>query len=175
MTNEELDRARSDEATAPEISPADWACADWADPIGFGLNDERHGRAYAAMMARTGWTPPVVDPDLAEAREIVAQIYDVSWPERADAIRTGLNDYDVENVCALKAIKRGRALFAAEAKPGMVWVKHDGASESPVANHRLVMVRFKSDPDYIGVYNAIVAKWPNITHYAVITQPAEDK
>ena len=137
MTNEELDRARVDEA------------------IRNGNGIVGSVALIAARLAREGWTPPVaVDPDIAEAEAI--------WFE-------GKSSFDL----VLEAIKRGRELERAEAKPGLVWVKHDGASKSPVAKHHLVMARFKSDPNYIGVYNAIIAKWSNITHYAVITQPEE--
>ena len=126
-----------------------------------------------ALIAQ-GWTPPPepVDPDLIEVREIVARLYDVSWPERANSIRVGDQDHNVENVSALAAIKRGRELALAEAKPEMVWVKHDGSAKSPVAGHHLIVARFKVD-QYIGLYNAITAKWSDITHYAIITQPED--
>lgn len=108
-------------------------------------NEER-----AALIAQ-GWTPPLpVDPDLAEAREIVAQIYDVSWPERADAIRAGGQDNNVENVSALAGIKRGRALAAAETKPKG---PQTAAFQAGSAGYR---------------------DWHDITHHAIINQPAED-
>jgi hypothetical protein len=56
MTNEELDKARSDEAYRM-----------WLEEKGY---REVVG-IIAARLAREGWTPPVaVDPDLAEARTI---------------------------------------------------------------------------------------------------------
>jgi len=54
----------------------------------------------------------------------------------------------------------------------VVWVKHDGSAKWPVAGHHLIVARFKGD-QYIGLYNAITAKWSDITHYAIITQPEE--
>ena len=159
MTNEELDNARAEEA---------WNI----------YNREHSGdvSAIAARLAREGWTPPVaVDPDLVEAREIVAQLYDVSWPERADYIRMGRQDNNVENVSALAGIKRGRALAAAEAKPGVVWVKHDGAAYRPAFPGAWVTTRNKIG-GYIS-YSTKIANdcdWSVVTHYAVIPPPAED-
>jgi len=155
VTNEELDRARAEEAQR------------------LFLDGDELAVVHAARLAREGWTPPVtVDPDLIEAREIVARIYDVSWPERADAIRTGLNDYDVENVCALAAIKRGRELERAEAQPGMVWVKHDGSTICPVDRDIWVLTKTFG-------YNPCVNRgkrlaWQSVSFYCVITPPAED-
>ena len=155
MTNEELDRARVDEA------------------IRNGNGIVGSVALIAARLAREGWMPPVaVDPDIAEAREIVAQIYDVSWPERADAIRAGGQDNNVENVSALAGIKRGRELERAEAKPGMVWVKHDGSEECPVSVDQYVWVRSFGYPPHAAKARNI--DWRFITHYAILTPPTED-
>ena len=157
MTNEELDRARVDEA------------------IRNGNGIVGSVALIAARLAREGWMPPVaVDPDIAEAREIVAQIYDVSWPERADAIRAGGQDNNVENVSALAGIKRGRAL-AAEAKPGVVWVKHDGSRKNPLDRRNSWILVNRAQRGFGAYYssNDAMLDWRDVTHYAVITPPEE--
>jgi hypothetical protein len=114
-------------------------------------NEER-----SALIAQS-WTPPkVVDPDLAEAKKVVnefAESYD--WTPESLAIR---------------AIKRGRAL-AAEAKPGMFWVKHDGSEESPVNKNWFVAICRRGEVD---AGRARLVDWRVITHYAIIPHPAED-
>lgn len=153
MTNEDLDKARALEAQR-------LFDANHYNTVRNKMFWDSNAIVAAARLAREGWTPPEpVDPDIAEADKL-------SYAWHVGEIK------DVPNL-ALAAIKRGRAL-AAEAKLGMVWKKHDGSGKSPVAGHHLVLARFKSDPDYIGVYNAIIANWPNITHYCEITPPAED-
>ena len=136
MTNEELDRARIDEA-----------CRIISDDKTKWLLGE------VARLAREGWTPPEpVDPDLGEAETL--------WLE-------GL----IERNLALAGIKRGRALAAAEAKPGMVWVKHDGSNKCPVDKKALVWLR-----DATGVVRERIAGkqyWSSYTHYAVITPPED--
>ena len=113
-------------------------------------NEERE-----ALIAQ-GWTPPVeVDPDLAEAETLWG-----IW----------FNAYETPLELAIKAIKRGRAL-AAEAKPGMVWVKHDGSGECPVDKKALVWLR-----DATGVVRERIAGkqyWSSYTHYAIITPPQD--
>ena len=114
-------------------------------------NEERN-----ALIAQ-GWTPPVtVDPDLAEAEKLVNEFCEIlGWSfERL----------------ALKAIKRGRAL-AAEAKPGLVWVKHNGSGECPIDIHQPVLITNSN-----GLYReglAGVFYWNRVTHYAVITPPED--
>ena len=91
-------------------------------------NEERE-----ALIAQ-GWTPPVaVDPDLAEAEKLWEL-----WGHRKG------------NYLALKAIKRGRALAAAETKPKG---PQTAALQAGSAGYR---------------------DWHDITPYAVITPPAED-
>lgn len=143
MTNEELDEARVDEAYRQA-----------KECPGQGQNFP----LIVARLAREGWMPPEpVDPDLAEAAVFENRYY---------AHET------IETIC-LQAIKRGRALAAAEAKPGMVWVKHDGSNHCPV------------DPDsHVWIRRSVLGRprcklagatgWPLVTHYAEITQPAED-
>ena len=144
MTNEELDQARAEEAF--EQSKAGDLFTDIA--------------AHAARLGREGWMPLVaVDPDAATALAL--------WDEYNKEEIEGLEEL------VLEAIKRGRELERAEAKPGMVWVKHDGSSESPIAGHHLIVARFKSEPRHLNLYNAIIAKWSDITHYAIITQPED--
>ena len=117
-------------------------------------NEERE-----ALIAQ-GWTPPVeVDPDLAEAETLWG-----IW----------FNAYETPLELAIKAIKRGRALAAAEAKPGMVWVKHDGSAKSPVALGTLVAVKFVPGAKVpLKVGPAEYRDWQDITHYAIITQPED--
>ena len=146
MTNEELDKARAEEA--------------WSDHY---KGDGRDPTVIAARLAREGWIPPVpVDPDIAEAEKLANEYAECDdWPFLANWF--------------LKAIKRGRALAAAEAKPGMVWVKHDGSAKSPVALGTLVAVKFVPGakmPFKVGP--AEYRDWQDITHYAIITPP-EDK
>ena len=107
-------------------------------------------------------TPPEpVNPDLAEAN-----ILGDAWH---------VDEIDSAHDLALIAIKRGRALAAAEAKPGMVWVKHDGSAKSPVALGALVVVKYvPSVSTTLKVGAAAYRDWQDITHYAVITPPAED-
>ena len=89
----------------------------------------------AARLAREGWTPPeVVDPDLAEAETLWS-----IW----------LNAHETPFELALAAIKRGRALAAAEAKPKG---PQTAAFQAGSAGYR---------------------DWHDITHHAIITPPAE--
>lgn len=144
MTNEELDRARVKEAQRLFLDGS----------------DESPTILIAARLAREGWTPPVtVDPDLAEAERLA-----YAWH---------VNEIKDVYGLALAGIKRGRALAAAEAKPVMVWVKHDGSNHCPV------------DPDsHVWIRRSVLGRprcklagatgWPLVTHYAVITPPAED-
>jgi hypothetical protein len=147
VANERLDGARADQA-AKNVGSMGTYCGSLKVYTISAIRE-------AARLAREGWTPPVaVDPDIAEARTI----YHNSLPSNPMGM-------------ALAGIKRGRALAAAKAKPGMVWVKHDGSSESPIAGHHLIVARFKSEPRHLNLYNAIIAKWSDITQYAIITQP----
>ena len=115
-------------------------------------NEERE-----ALIAQ-GWTPPVaVDPDIGDAVTL--------------AKRYGLFHYTP----VLDGIKRGRALAAAEAKPGVVWVKHNGSNHCPVDPDSYVWI--KRHAPFFGQTAILMAGavgWPNITHYAIITPP-EDK
>lgn len=124
-------------------------------------NEER-----SALIAQ-GWTPPkvvdldlAVDPDLAEAAVFENRYY---------AGET------IETIC-LQAIKRGRAL-AAEAKPGLNWKKYAGSGECPVAPSAAVICRFVNGTGLTITLTLGEAKhrdWPLVTHYAIITPPAED-
>lgn len=111
-------------------------------------NEERE-----ALIAQ-GWAPPVaVDPDLAEARKI----YHDTLPTDPMGM-------------ALAGIKRGRALAAAEAKPRLVWLKHDGSDESPVNKNWFVAIFRRGEVD---AGRARLVDWRVITHYAVITPPED--
>ena len=141
MTNDELDRARVDEA------------------IRAGNGIVGSVALIAARLAREGWTPPgAVDPDLAEAM----------------LFYHGFNYHLKDGIdLVFEAIKRGRALAAAEAKPGMVWVKHDGSNHCPVDPDSYIWIKGA----WFGqktILKANAVGWPNVTHYAIITPP-EDK
>jgi len=85
MTNDELDRARVDEATRL------WGGSKNSLPI------------IVARLAREGWTPPVkIDPDLAEANRLYETM---DWPD-------GLKGDTRECYVAFihEGIKRGREL-----------------------------------------------------------------
>ena len=109
-----------------------------------------------ARLAREGWTPPVpVDPDMVVAELIAREVYASDKPSFCDAARRG--------------IKRGRELERAEAKPGMVWVKHDGSHVDPVGKNDWVWIKSYGQAPYLSLAGSIY--WANVTHYAVITQP----
>jgi len=119
-------------------------------------------------------TPPEpVNPDLLLARKIEACRLGVP-PTVSNAILHGAHDGDIEIERTLETIKRGRELERAEAKPGLVWVKHDFATAQrhPDRSQQMVCVEYSSGSfaaDFgVNIY------WPNVTHYAIITPPAED-
>ena len=113
-------------------------------------NEER-----SALIAQ-GWTPPVtVDPDLAEANKLA-----YAW--HVGDIK------DVPNL-ALAGIKRGRELER-EAKPGMVWVKHDGSDVCPVPTRERILILNGLGSEPVSDF-AEHWRWRNVTHYAIITQP----
>ena len=110
----------------------------------------------AARLAREGWTPPVaVDPDIAEAEKV--------WEEWGH--RGGI-------YLSLMAIKRGRALATAEAKPRVVWVKYDRSAKCPTYLGAYIWIRQKHS-GVILVAQAKNVSWRDITHYAEITPPED--
>ncbi len=146
MTNEELDNAREIEAIRIYDLEQD-------DPKAHGL------ARIAARLAREGWTPPVaVDPDLDLAKTLSDE-----W---------GDDDEPTPEKMILRAIKLGRELERAEAKPGMVWVKRGQQDVNPFDKSTLILVKFFSGD--IGLrYSTVAALWSNVTHYAVITPPED--
>jgi hypothetical protein len=100
MTNEELDKARADEA--------------WRIYTGGPKTDRL--AAIAARLAREGWTPPEpVDPDVLSVREIVAVEWEKWCAEHqvtthygAKFTRSGHCDHDHSFRAALAAYKAGR-------------------------------------------------------------------
>lgn len=110
-------------------------------------NEERD-----ALIAQ-GWTPPPVpvDPDLAEAENLCLQGF-------------------IRRELALAAIKRGRELERAEAKPGMVWVKHNWSERCPVDKGAWVWIK---EQKVSLILQAQFVNWRTITHYAIITQPED--
>jgi hypothetical protein len=95
MTNEEIDKARADEAWRL------WQIqgADHPQPA-----------IIAARLAREGWTPPPpVDPDLLAVREIVAKEWEyLFYRTEARKTRSGANDLDLAVRAALAAYKAGK-------------------------------------------------------------------
>jgi hypothetical protein len=146
MTNEELDHARATKAVR----------------LRFLLGLHQHETVIAARLAREGWTPPVaVDPDIAE----VADIFVVHSKNP-----TGGWIADFGFAC----LKRGRELERAEAKPGMVWVKHDGSGKCPAPLGACVTTRVKNGSYiYYSTQTPTESNWPSVTHYAIIAQPEE--
>lgn len=146
MTNEELDNAREIEA----IRIYDF---EQGDPKAHGL------ARIAARLAREGWMPPEpVDPDLLELETL--------WLKYTDGKINSLSD------TVLAGIKRGRALAAAEAKPGMVWKKYKGCAKPPVSSKTYVCVRYCNMDEY-DAGTAEQFDWFPVTHYAVITPPED--
>lgn len=98
MTDEQLDRARYEEALrrVGRIS--------WNEELG----------PLIARLAREGWTP--VDPLLIEAREIVANHYDErGYLGSGKLVRDGLGDDMPDMQCTLAGIKRGIEIGKARA------------------------------------------------------------
>ena len=103
-----------------------------------------------ALIAQ-GWTPPVaVDPDLAETYQFLG------WEDEQGAI--------------LAALKHGREIERAEAEPGMVWKKWGGSTTRPSDAHSYVWIKNKQGTF---IYHARDVAWSSVTHYAIITPPAE--
>ena len=120
-------------------------------------SDESLPILIAARLAREGWTPPAaVDPDIAEAKRIAE-----NWDEIDELVYAG--------------IKRGRALAAAEAKPRMVWVKHDGSRKNPLDRRNSWILVNRAQRGFGAYYssNDAMLDWRDVTHYAVITPPEE--
>lgn len=104
MTPEQLDEARAREAHG-RVNDKSWS-TKWEE-----LNPgAREARTLAARLAREGWEP--VDPDLIEAREIVAKwlIDERSLGLLAASTRRGDDDHTSQVQCTLAALKRGREL-----------------------------------------------------------------
>lgn len=144
MTYDAIDEARADQA-AKNVGNMGTYCGSLKVYTISAIRE-------AARLAREGWTPPVaVDPDKAEAITLAKGF--------------GMAHY----IPVLEAIKRGRAL-AAEAKPGMVWVKHDGGP-MPTDRDEQVAVIYDDGELIAGVSHE--REWSIITHYAIITPPEE--
>lgn len=92
MTDEELDRARADEAWRIYMAQTD---------------DRPTAHQIAARLAREGWMP--VDPDLIEARECAALMCEEQHDHNsAEAYRRGEYDLSRSVEAALVAIRRAK-------------------------------------------------------------------
>lgn len=103
LTDEELDRARAEEARR-------------RDPISIG-----DVAFVAARLARTGWTPPPkVDPDVLEVRKLLAERSKGNgFDFIAHKLRSGAYDSDPVFQTTLAAIRRGREIERANpSNPG---------------------------------------------------------
>lgn len=92
MTNEELDRARAEEA--PRLAREKYGATVWT---------MQHAILEALRLAREDWRP--TDPDLIEARKVAATLFPFSEP-----IIAGEQDELHAVQAALAALKRGREL-----------------------------------------------------------------
>ena len=114
-----------------------------------------------------------VSPDLVEGRRIFESKFYDNVIAQSNVSLGNLDDHP-EMVRILQAIERGRELERAGAKPGMVWKEHDGSNHCPVDPDSYVWIK----NSYWGeakIFKANAVGWPNFTHYAIITPPAEDK
>ena len=97
MTDEELDKARADEA---------WRLAGINDPSTQTVLWSRKAVYAAARLAREGWMP--VDPLLLEAREIYARALEANDGVYAPKeCRSGLCDDSAAISAVLAALRRG--------------------------------------------------------------------
>jgi hypothetical protein len=90
MTPEELDEARAEEALQVYLR------GDTSGQTSIPL--------IAARLAREGWQPPKVDPDLLAAREYAA----TRWPFESRAYRAGHQDDGITIPAYLAGCTRGR-------------------------------------------------------------------
>jgi hypothetical protein len=196
MTNEELDNARAEEAwniynrerkgdvsaiaarlaregwtppvpVDPDLAEAEKLWELWGHSKGnyLALKAIKRGRELErAVMGNPipeqiqEVTPPEpVNPDLAEAEKIRGAWEDDILEEVIDV--------------ALAAIKRGRALAAAEAKSGLVWVKHDGSTICPVDRDAWVLTKNFGYTPCFSMGKRLA--WQTVTHYAIITPPED--
>jgi len=188
MTNEEREALIAQGWTPPEVVDPDLVEAEYM--YKYGPNNEiaailagiKRGRELErAVMGNPipeqiqEVTPPEpVNPDLLLARKIEACRLGVP-PTVSNAILHGAHDGDIEIERTLETIKRGRELERAEAKPGMVWVKHDGSNHCPVNPDSYVWIkRWQPLSVQTAILMAVAVGWHSVTHYAIITPPAED-
>ena len=156
MTNEELDKARADEAKRL-----------------FGAGHPDLVAQLAASLAREGWTPPEpVDPDLLLARKIEAGRLGVP-PTVSNAILRGAHDGDIEIERTVETIKRGRELERAEAKPGMVWVKHDYSSVPPRLGPGAKVATICDGGHFNATSVGAIRDWTTIEYYMWIEWPED--
>jgi len=77
----------------------------------------RDQRLLAATLRELNWQPPV-DPDLVEARKVVAAVHsEPNYSSWARQVLDGQRDGSIEIHCALAAIKRGRELERGASTP----------------------------------------------------------
>jgi hypothetical protein len=99
----------------------------------------------------------------AEIERLRKAITDEDGEMEIRRLRMQLIDIYRERNLAIAEVDRLR-----EAKPGMVWVKHDGSKVCPVNQNWFVAVFRRGEAD---AARARLVDWPNVTHYAIITQP----
>lgn len=97
MSEDELDKARAEEAIRLHTSADGWE--------NFLIETKREIALTAVRLAREGWEP--IDPDLIAAREICAK--STNWGE-GKHILEGKADREYAMTVVLQAIKRGRQL-----------------------------------------------------------------
>jgi len=198
MTNEELDRARAAEA-AKNVNRV----GVWENSLDvYTISAIRE----AARLAREGWVPEPVDPDLAETitlakgfelayyipvlegikrgRELERDAADIEIDQLQETILNitepetpEIDEYMLYGAPHNVRVTKLKLKGTAEAKPGMVWVKHDRSEKSPVSGDTWVLVRnYDPETTYAMAYACSQAHkrlWKYVTHYAIITQPED--
>ena len=111
-----------------------------------------------------GWTPPkVISLDEKWAHACTKELFDPL--ETVDVYRA----YDY----FLEAIKKGRELERAEAKPGMVWVKHDYSSVPPRLGPGANVATICDGGHFNATSVGAIRDWTTIEYYMWIEWPED--
>ena len=195
MTNEERNALIAQgwtpppEPVDPDLAEANklayaWHVGEIKDVPNLALASIKRGRALALSEAK----PSLGDDDeyvdcFAEAMKAKMQLKSkqgrAGWQDKddctADLLSRLLREHvekgdpvDVANF-AMMLHQRGERIAAAEAQPGMVWVKHDGSHVDPVGKNDWVLIKSYGQSPYLSLAGSIY--WSNVTHYCLITQP----